>query len=741
MPAPLPIFGSPLRRTPRAARLTWVRLALPPLLLAAHAGSSPPASTPARSSAGAPAVYRNPLVADVADPFVLKHRGEYYLYRTTVNNRLDVLLSRDLVHWRQGPVVWQPEGPEAGNVRSQWAPEVYYENGKFLLLFSANPRTSDDHRLWLATADRPTGPFRIQPAEPLTAPWRIDPHLFVDDDGARYLYCCHKAERGARVEGRRLPEGEGTLDEVWSVMAQPEREWEGIWIEAPTILKDRSTFFLLYSGPDAESARYQVGYATASHPLGPWRKQGILISNVPGVPGPGHQCVVLAPDNLTPYLLYHRKRLAERGWLRDLMLDRLAIRDGRLSTRAPTQTPQPLPPRPAFEEHFDSAESLRSWTLAAGSWRVDPREHEMVQSSRAGSARARLAGLPIHDGVIEVNVRRTGGEGSAGLRLVSGSRSVEVALLPDAIRIGAKSGGVGERKRGGVEEESPALALSHSPALPFRPDVYHQLLLVRAGGKVEVRLDGRRVGESALAAGPAALELITRGCGAAFSGIAVTPYTTPLPLPPPEPELQVGWHRAGDRIEHRLLDAPMRFYALPELSRDFSRTRTLAVQVQGWALGTRMRFPKYGVRLRTRDRRSWVEGYLDPRTGVLATHGSIGGRELPWRNSLLPPGFDYTEWHTLSVRRTGDMWRFSVDGKSDQFREAPLRGEIEPALGAEDARAVFRIPRVNLSPAGPGAQAPARTAVRPDPAGEESTPPPPARPSASGRSPRRSGWR
>src|SRR4051812_22062611 len=78
--------------------------------------------------AAAGGTYRNPIARNVADPFVLKHRGEYYLYRTEINGALDVQTSRDLVHWQVGPVVWRPEQPGGPNSRLRWAPEVYTEN-------------------------------------------------------------------------------------------------------------------------------------------------------------------------------------------------------------------------------------------------------------------------------------------------------------------------------------------------------------------------------------------------------------------------------------------------------------------------------------------------------------------------------------------------------------------------------------------------------------------------------------
>lgn len=619
-----------------------------------------------------PATYHNPLVRDVADPFVLKHRGEYYLYRTEVRGALDVLTSRDLVHWRQGPVVWRPSSPAAANAHHIWAPEVYYENGRFFLYFSAGSRGRDDKRLWRAVAASPLGPFRLCPERPLTPPWRIDVSLFRDDDGSRYLYSCHRQQLasgalGARVEALRLEKDGEQVTGEWLPMVVPEAPWEGIWVEAPTILKDRSGYYMLYSAPDAESPNYQVGYATAAHPLGPWKKRGILIPSLPGVPGPGHQDVVLAPDNLTPYLLYHRKRLAERGWNRDLMLDRLWISNVRMATRAPTMSPQPVPPRAAFEERFDRPDWRRSWTTGGGVWRVDAPQREFIQSDAEAQGRAALKGLRLRDGVVEVNVRRLRGQGGVGLALV-GRQRLPVLLFPEG-------------------EQGISLGTRHMETLPEEPDpgVFHQLLLTRRGPSVSVSLDGMMIGRVALDPGPASLELVTQRSAAAFSAVAVTQYVDPLPLPPATTPPS-SWHRLGDRIEQRALGLTVQRY--PTTHR-LAADGDVSVQMQGWALGTSLGVRKYGVHLETADGRQRVEAYIDPPNGVLATHGTAGGRELPWQNSDLPLRFDYTAPHTLKISRRGADWHVSVDGQRAQTRRAAISGPVDLVLVTEDARVAF----------------------------------------------------
>jgi GH43 family beta-xylosidase len=622
---------------------------------------------------GFPAIYRNPLYRDVADPFVLKHRGEYYLYRTEVRGVLDVLTSRDLVHWRQGPVVWRPASADAPNGHHIWAPEAFYEDGRFYLYFSAGSRR-DDKQLWRAVADSPLGPFHLDPEVSLTEPWRIDVNMFRDDDGSRYLYSCHRGQLdsgayGAQVEGLQVTSVAGRLPGEWLPMVTPQASWEGIWVEGPTVLKDRSSYYMLYSGPDAESPNYQVGYATAARPLGPWKKQGVLIPSLPGVPGPGHQCVVLAPDNLTPYLLYHRKRLAERGWNRDLMLDRLWMSKGRLATRAPTTDVQAAPPHPAFEDHFDHPSWRRSWLTGSGDWRTDLRRHELLQGQPRASGTARLKNLRLRDGVIEINLRRTSGDGGVGLTLVGAEDRLPILLFPE----GKRTLCIGSQQ-------------VDLPADADDPAVDHQLLLFRRGAKVEARLDGLRLGDAAFAEGAVALELATQRAAAAFSGVAVTPYADPLPLAPPG-AAATTWRRTGDRIEQRSLGATIQRLRVAAVLRMEGR---LTVEIQGWALGTSLPVRKYGLKLETPDGQERFEAYIDPANGVLATHGHVDRRELPWQNSDLPLRFDYTAPHRLTIARNGSDWRVTVDGQhARQRRRAAIKGSVRAMLVTEDARASF----------------------------------------------------
>src|SRR4051794_15858512 len=84
-------------------------------------------------------VFTNPLPDVVlGDPFVLRHRGRFYLYGTNDGpplpdgRMIPVFRSDDLLHWEHLGGALEPSEPEADH----WAPEVMYWNGRFFMVVS-----------------------------------------------------------------------------------------------------------------------------------------------------------------------------------------------------------------------------------------------------------------------------------------------------------------------------------------------------------------------------------------------------------------------------------------------------------------------------------------------------------------------------------------------------------------------------------------------------------------------------
>jgi beta-xylosidase len=271
--------------------------------------------------------YRNPVYrGSFADPFALRTGDGYVAYGTgrIVGGRaFEVLRSDDLVHWTSaGGALEPPAGLEATDY---WAPEVAEAEGRFFMYYSCGVGDKG-HRIRVAVADAPEGPFRDQGVV-LTPDERfaIDPHPFRDADGQWCLFYAHDVLEGERIgttvavdrmlDMTRLEGRPRTLlhaSDDWQLFRR-DREMYGRvadWhtLEGPFVVARDGRYFLLYSGGAWEEPSYGVSYAVADAPLGPYREPvtgPVVLQTVPGVVlGPGHNSVVTGPDG-ADWLVYH----------------------------------------------------------------------------------------------------------------------------------------------------------------------------------------------------------------------------------------------------------------------------------------------------------------------------------------------------------------------------------------------------------------------------------------------------
>jgi len=484
--------------------------------------------------------YANPVYDGyLGDPFVLKHNGEYYAYGTVPLGELvvPVLHSCDLVRWSLlGDALVLAESA----FDAIWAPEVAYHNGTFYMYYSAGGEEGQGHRLRVATAVHPAGPFEdlglvLTPDEPFT----IDAHPFRDGaDGQWYLYYCRDFldEDGGRVgtgivvdrllEMTRLAGEPRTVVRPhadWQLY-EPQRAWYGrVWdwytVEGPSVRRWGGHYYCFYSGGAWREPNYGVSYVVADRPLGPFRPEGdlkgpgVLHTRSGAVVGPGHASVVLAPDNLHEYLAYHAW---DPDHTRRLMRIDPLIWDGdRPVSPGPSLGSEPAPPLPHFHDPFDGPGGAPPdpavWLTSGGDWRQ--KGGELVQRDPgARTAIASLSGVPGGDGyLLEVNARLldAGGreDGSYGVLLEHGSgESTELVLRADG------SGLVGGRP------------LNLDPLGPgFAAGDYHQMLLLVRGGLLSVEVDGVLVSAALeVPAGITRASLFTRSASAAFDGFALT---------------------------------------------------------------------------------------------------------------------------------------------------------------------------------------------------------------------------
>ena len=110
--------------------------------------------------------YTNPLrtvdgdTIYIADPFVYKHEGVYYMTGTTsVDSKFEYYTSPDLINWNFGGILYQRPDDHFGK-DCFWAPEVKYYQGKFYMTYSCHDPARGMLLTCLAVSDTPDGPFK-----------------------------------------------------------------------------------------------------------------------------------------------------------------------------------------------------------------------------------------------------------------------------------------------------------------------------------------------------------------------------------------------------------------------------------------------------------------------------------------------------------------------------------------------------------------------------------------------------
>jgi GH43 family beta-xylosidase len=492
--------------------------------------------------------YTNPIHDGyLGDPFVLEHNGEYYAYGTVPFGDLTipVLHSRDLTGWRPlGDALALDDAFE-----TLWAPEVAYDNGVFYMYYSAGGAEGQGHRLRVATAPHPAGPFEdsgeiLTPDDPFT----IDAHPFRDGrDGEWYLYYCRdfldpdgedRVGTGIvvdRLVGMTRLAGERRMvvrpRAEWQIFER-QRHWYGrVWdwytVEGPFVREHDGRYYCFYSGGAWEEPGYGVGYWVADDPMGPFAPEPgaegpRILRTRPGlVIGPGHASIARAPDNASEYLVYHAWDPEHAARL--MRMDRLDWSEGRPSSPGPTLGPQPAPPLPLLRDGFDGPDGAPpdpgAWRTDGGDWKQGG--GELVQyDAAARPATALLTGVPHGEGYLfEANVRlgAAGDErGRYGLCLDHGGSEDRTVLA-----LTADGSALLYERRGGEDERAFGLE-TLDPR--FESRTYHRLQVRVLNGEAEMRVDGVRVA-AGLPMPPAdagsAVGLLTWGVSAAFDGVSL----------------------------------------------------------------------------------------------------------------------------------------------------------------------------------------------------------------------------
>ncbi|NOU96897.1 family 43 glycosylhydrolase [Paenibacillus sp. LMG 31456] len=182
--------------------------------------------------------FPNPVLpGDHPDPSVVRVGSDYYVVTSTFQYFPGVMIhhSRDLVHWKPiGHVITRRSQLDLTGVPDShgvFAPDISYYDGKFWVVvpyFHGQPRCTNV----LYVADCPEGPY----SDGIVLNHHfIDPSIFNDDDGRRYLAFGGGWVQELAGDGSRL-------------VGEPKQVWPGTGgstPEAPHILKRSGWYYLL----------------------------------------------------------------------------------------------------------------------------------------------------------------------------------------------------------------------------------------------------------------------------------------------------------------------------------------------------------------------------------------------------------------------------------------------------------------------------------------------------------------
>ena len=145
--------------------------------------------------------YHNPIRTGMfPDPSIVRVGEDYYMVNSTFIffPCIPVSHSKDLIHWEIiGYAITNPEWAmldELEGGRGYWAPDISYYKGRFYI--TATYRLNDTGTVYrkqiVVSSEKPEGPY-CKPA--IIDEDGIDPSIFNDDDGRRYMLL----NRGARI--------------------------------------------------------------------------------------------------------------------------------------------------------------------------------------------------------------------------------------------------------------------------------------------------------------------------------------------------------------------------------------------------------------------------------------------------------------------------------------------------------------------------------------------------------------
>lgn len=177
----------------------------------------------------------------------------------------------DMEHWTDHGVIFRNDAAQPGVPwhpdRLLYAPDAIHRKGTYYLFVCG-----DGGFEGVAQAPTPIGPFSA--AKPVRGAdgEGIDPAVFVDNDGQAYFLWGQFHLRGGKLtENMDALIPETIRDNIVT-------EWEHGFHEGASLRKRNGRYYLTYTDITRGRATC-IGYAVSDHPLGPYKRCGVIVDN------------------------------------------------------------------------------------------------------------------------------------------------------------------------------------------------------------------------------------------------------------------------------------------------------------------------------------------------------------------------------------------------------------------------------------------------------------------------------
>lgn len=214
---------------------------------------------------------------------------DYHVYSTT-----------DMKEWKDWGVIFNPLTQTKWAKKEAWAPDCIEHNGKYYLYYP-----TDKKHIGVAVGDSPHGPFHDPLGHPLISIDTpgvicdrdfIDPAVFIDDDGQPYLFMGQNTVCAVKLNQDMISYDKSGGNHGVYIIEGVKEFFEAVWVH-----KRNGIYYISYSDGPFFGHEPQISYCTATHPLGPYTYQGILLDPVNS--GTNHHSIVTYKGQ--DYLFYH----------------------------------------------------------------------------------------------------------------------------------------------------------------------------------------------------------------------------------------------------------------------------------------------------------------------------------------------------------------------------------------------------------------------------------------------------